>query len=322
VGRDRGACKWRVTSAGTFSRNKERYVRYDLAAARNVRVVVDASGWFGGSSAVSSLVLAVVGVIIAVLAAFLSYRAIRVAHGDAVSDRLFGSLGDLLAAVVRIDFAVQELTRLGGGEPEARAIVIPDFVKFREAVAYVNLARAQRNRNIADRDPVGTWILDVANNLAVSLLQADESAAVWRSFVACESERFPGKADFVPDQATWSLLVRSASFWTAYHVARDLDPQPDGDPRFDPLDEWWANQVEHGVKVADGRPSVYDPNVDWLTQHTRLLADFGERYLARWAEDLVATGEMRRSVGRTERRWRRQTPADQPFGRGQHQQQP
>jgi hypothetical protein len=28
------------------------------------------------------------------LAAFLSYRAIRVRHRDAVSDRLFGSLGD------------------------------------------------------------------------------------------------------------------------------------------------------------------------------------------------------------------------------------
>jgi hypothetical protein len=273
-----------------------------LAAARNVRFVVDASGWFGGFSAVTSLVLAVIGVIIAVLAALLSYHAIRVVHGDAVSDRLFSSLGDLLAALVRIDFAVQELTHLGG-EPEARTIVIPDFVKFREAVAHVNLARAQRNRNTADRDPVGTWILDVANNLAVSLLQADESAAIWRSYAARESERFPGRPDFVPDQATWGLLVRSASFWTAYHVARDLDPQPDGDPRFDPLDQWWANRVEHQTKVADGRPSVYDPDVDWLTQHARLLADFGEHYITRWAEDLVAMGGVQRGVGRIERRW-------------------
>ena len=294
------------------------YVFYNPAGARNVRVVIDASGWFSGFSAVTSLVLAVIGVIIAVLAAFLSYRAIRVAHGDAVSDRLFGSLGDLLAALVRIDFAVQELTRLGGGEPEARAKVIPDFVKFREAVAHVNLARAQRNRDGTDWDPAGTWILDVANNLAVSLLQADESAAAWRSYAARESERFPGKPDFVPDQATWGLLVRSASFWTAHHVARDLDPQPEGDLRFGPLDEWWANQVDHGAKVTDGRPSVYDPDVDWLTQHARLLADFGERYIARWAEDLVATGEVQRSAGRTERRWRRQTSADQPFERGQH----
>lgn len=292
------------------------YVSYDPAAARNVRVVIDASGWFGGFSAVTSLVLAVIGVIIAVLAAFLSYRAICVTHGDAVSDRLFGSLGDLLAALVRIDFAVQELTRLGGGEPEARTKVIPDFVKFREAVAYVNLARTQRTRDGTDRDPAGTWILDVGNNLAVSVLQADESAAVWRSYASRESERFPGKPDFVSDQATWGLLVRSASFWTAYHVARDFDPQPEDDLRFGPLDEWWANQVEHAAKVADGRPSVYDPNVDWLTQHARLLADFGERYIAPWAEDLVATGEVRRGADRTERRWRRQTPADEPFERG------
>jgi hypothetical protein len=81
--------------------NNDRYGRHHLSAARNVRMVVDASSWFGGFSAVTSLVLAVTGVIIAVLAAFLSYRAIRVAHGDAVSDQLFGSLGHLLAALVR-----------------------------------------------------------------------------------------------------------------------------------------------------------------------------------------------------------------------------
>jgi hypothetical protein len=312
-------CNRRIAEADLRSRDKERYVTHDLAEARNLHVVVNASGWFAGFSAVTSLVLAVVGVIIAVLAAILSYRAIRVAHGDAVSDRLFSSLGDLLAALVRIDFAVQEITRLGGGEPKARAIAMPDFIKFREAVAHVNLARAQRNRNLVDRDPIGTWILNVANNLAVALLQADESAAVWGSYVARESERFPGRPNFVPDQKTWSLLARSGSFWTAYHVARDLDPQPDGDPRFDPLDEWWANQVEHGAAMADGRPSVYDPNADWLTQHARLLADFGECYIARWAEDLVAAGELRRNVSRTKRHRGRQTPADQPFGRDQPQ---
>jgi hypothetical protein len=282
--------------------------------------VVDASAWFDSFSAVTSLLLTVIGVIIAVLAAFLSLRAIRVAHGDAVSDRLFGSLGDLLAALVRIEFAVQELTRLDGGEPEARATVISDFVKFREAVAHVNLARAQRNRNGADRDPVGTWILDVANNLAASLLQADEAAAVWHINGACESQRFPGRPDFVHDQATWDLLVRSASFWTAYHVARDLDPQPDTDSRFKPLDRWWANQVKHAATVADGRPSVYDPDVDWLTQHARLLADFGEDYITPWAEELVATGGVERSTGRPVHRWQRHAPAGRPFTRGQHEQ--
>jgi hypothetical protein len=96
------------------SGNTECYVREDLAAARNVLAVVDASGWFDGFSTVTSLVLTVIGVIIAVLAALLSYRAIRVVHGDAVSDRLFGSLGDLLAALVRIEFAVQELSWMSG----------------------------------------------------------------------------------------------------------------------------------------------------------------------------------------------------------------
>ena len=206
------------------------------------------------------MTLTVISVITALVAVFLSYRAIRIAHGDAVSDRLFGSLGDLLTALVRIDFAVQELRRLGGHEPDARVIVLPDFVKFREAVAQVNLARAQRNRNLADQDPAGTWILDVANNLAVALLQADESEAVWRSYADHEWERFPRRPDFILNEATWGLLVRSASFWTAYHVAQDFGPQPD-DPRFRLLDQWWACQVERAAKVADGRPSVYDPDI-------------------------------------------------------------
>ncbi len=265
-------------------------------------------------SAVTSLVLGVIGVSIAILAAFLSFRAILIAHGDAVSDRLFGSLGALLAALVRIEFAVQELARLGGSEPEARATVMPDFVKFREAVAQVNLARAQRNRRSADRDPAGTWILDVENNLVASLLQADESGAIWRRRAASELERFPSRPDFAPDRATWTLLVRSATFWTVHQVVRDVHAQPVSDSRFGPLDQWWADRVEHAARIADGRPSVYDPDVDWLTQHARLLADFGEDYITPWAEDLVARGGLRRSVGRAGRAGRRQPLADQASG--------
>ena len=36
-----------------------------------------------------------------------------------------------------------------------------------------------------------------------------------------------------------------------------------------------------------------------------IASRFGERYIARWAEDPVATGEMRRSVGRAEHHWER-----------------
>lgn len=48
-------------------------------------MVVEASNWFGGFSAVTSLVLAVISVVVAALAALFSYRAVHVAHGDAVS---------------------------------------------------------------------------------------------------------------------------------------------------------------------------------------------------------------------------------------------
>jgi len=51
------------------------------------------------------------------------------------------------------------------------------------------------------------------------------------------------------------------------------------------------------------RASLTD--IDWLTQHARLLADFGDSYIAPWAEELVATGELRRSPGAAGRRWLR-----------------
>lgn len=249
----------------------------------------------------TSLALAVISVVVAALAATFSYRAFQVAHGDAVSDRLFDSLSNLFAALTGIEFAADKLADCGDGELKARHEVRPDFVKFRQAVARVNLARAPQRAH--HDDEVGTWILDVANNLAASLLQADESAAIWRRYAGRESELFSDRPDFVSDEQ-WEFLVQSSSYWTVYGVTTDL-PQPKGDPRFDPLDQWWARQVLRSVEVTGGQPSIYHPGATWLTQNARLLSDFGQFYIAPWAEDLVASPARRHRHNGTESAWKR-----------------
>lgn len=77
-----------------------------------------------------------------------------------------------------------------------------------------------------------------------------------------------------------AVLAAFLSYRAIQASAAVSEPQPDGDLRFGPLDQWWAHRVEHGARVADGRRSVFDPHADLLTKHARLLADFGECYRA------------------------------------------
>lgn len=232
-----------------------------------------AGNWFAGFSAVSSLVLSVVGVTIAALAAFFAYRAFHIQHQDAVTDRLYYSLGDLLTALTRIEFATQQLSRSSGDDLRAAPqAVLPDFVKFQEAVAKVKLALAERPSG-----PVGPWIMYVANNLAVALLQADEFGADWqRQRGWARDLDSAGRPSYVPDDHQWDLLKKSASFWTAYAVTQDLGPPPVNELGLEPVDQWWSSTCPYLTS-----------NVGWLTQHARLLSDFGEAYISRWAQNLV-----------------------------------
>jgi hypothetical protein len=236
-------------------------------------------------SAVISLTLAVISVIVAITAAFFSYRAYHVTHADAISDRLFDSLGDLLTAITRIEISVEELARSGDDEAKAREQVLPGFVMLREAVSRVNLARAQ-NRCKSREDTTGDWILDAANNLAASLLQADGEAAKWREAAGNKDDLYDDRIGTFSDEQ-WETLVRSSSFYTVYCLTKDL-PQPD-DPRFPPVNQWWGQLVGDSAALR----TVYSPNTDYLNQHARLLSDFGQVYIAPWAEDLVASPQRR-----------------------------
>jgi hypothetical protein len=144
-----------------------------------------------------SLTLAVISAIVAMMAAFFSYRAYHVTHADAISERLFDSLGDLLTALTRIDFSVQEMTRSYDSEADARRQVLPGFVMLREAVSRVNLARAQNRRN--SKDTIGDWILDAANNFSAPLLQAGRQEADWRESVRNEEKPYDDKIGVFSD---------------------------------------------------------------------------------------------------------------------------
>lgn len=241
-----------------------------------------ATDWFAGFSAVSSLTLSVVGVVVATLAAFIAYRAFRMQHQDAVTDRLFDSLGDLLAALTRIEFSTRQLARVAEEDLLAAPLaVLPDFIKFQEAVARTKLALAERPSG-----PVGPWIIYVANNLAVALLQADEFGTDWQHRRGWA--RALGSADrpsYVDDDHKWDLLRNSASFWTAYAVTQDLGPPPASELGLEPVDKWWSRADPYLTS---------EPG--WLIQHARLLSDFGETYISPWAENLVASAHVTRSA--------------------------
>jgi hypothetical protein len=228
-------------------------------------------------------------VIIALLAALISYQAYRVAHGDTVSDRLFNSLSDLLAALIRIESAGQKLNRSNRNKEniDIWQEVLPDFTSFREAVIRVRLAHAATSQSQEEAN-VGTWVIEVANTLAASILQADDSEAVWSEYDGREGELFDDWPKSLSAENR-NYLVRSSSFWTAYGVANDL-PQPDFGPleewsgeSFGPLEKWWGEKV---VRFRDS-PSVYHPSATWLIQHCRLLSEFGESYLSPWAQYTV-----------------------------------
>lgn len=265
-----------------------------------------ASSWFSGFSAVSSLVLSIVSVIVASLAAVAAYRAFHIQHWDAVTDRLYNSLGDLLVVLTRIEDAAQELYRSSGDDVCAvRQAVRPDFVKFEEAVVRVRLALAERSS-----DPVGFWVMDVANNLAVSLLQADDFGVDWQNEQGwvhkLSSVERPA---YVRDDYHWDLLTKSASFWTAYAVTQDLGPSPANDLDFAPVDEWWS--CENPWLNLD---------VGWIVQHSRLLSDFGRVYISPWAENLVTSQRPRRLhwTTRTSGRRTKTHEAITPGSRGAH----
>lgn len=240
-----------------------------------------------------SLTLTVISVVIALLAALISYQAYSVAHGDAVSDRLFNSLSDLLATLTRIEFAGDKLYRSDrdGDNIDIWQEVLPDFRSFREAVIRVELAHAPIQGGQAE-DEIGSWIIDVANNLAASILQADESEGSWRKHTGCEEALFDDWPASVPDVGR-NYLMLSSSFWTVYGVTKDL-PQPDfgvldkwRGKDFMPLEQWWAEKVMRYPDV----PSVYHPSADWMIQHSRLLSEFGESYLSPWAQYTVTRPE-------------------------------
>lgn len=236
-----------------------------------------------------ALALTISSVIIALLAAVVSYQAYRVAHGDAVSERLFSSLSDLLAALTRIEFAGQKLYRSADSDDniDIWQEVLPDFRSFREAVIRVKLAHSPIRRSQAEAK-IGSWIIDVANNLAASILQADEAEAIWSKYAGREEDLFDDWPASVPDM-NQKYLVCSSSFWTVYGVTKDL-PQPAfglleqwwGED-FRPLEQWWGEKV---VRYHDAL-SVYHPSTDWLIQHSRLLSEFGESYLSPWAQYTV-----------------------------------
>jgi hypothetical protein len=243
--------------------------------------MIAASGWFAGFSAVSSLTLSVVGVFVAALAAFFAYRAFHVQHQDAITDRVFDSLGDLLAALKRIEFATWQLSRSpGDGLPAAPQAVLPEFINFQEAIARAKLALAERPSGA-----LGPWIMYVANNLAVALLLADEFGADWQHRQGwardLDSARRPA---YVPDEHRWELLKNSASFWTAYAATQDLGPPPANDLGLEPVDRWWSSTDPY-----------LTTDTGWLVQHARLLSDFGETYISPWAENLVMSAHLTRS---------------------------
>ena len=238
-----------------------------------------ASSWFSGFSAVSSLALSIVSVVVASLAAVAAYRAFHVQHWDSVTDRLYNSLGDLLVALIRIESAAQKLYRSSGDDVRAVGEVVrPDFAKFEEAVVRVSLALAERSS-----DPVGFWVMDTANNLAVSLLQADEFGVDWQNKRGWPYNSSVERPAYVRDDHQWELLTKSASFWTAYGVTDALGPPPANDLDFLPVDEWWSR--ENPWLALD---------VGWIAQHSRLLSDFGRAYISPWAENLVTSQRPRR----------------------------
>jgi hypothetical protein len=142
--------------------------------------------------------------------------------------------------------------------------------------------------------------MDVANNLAVALLQADEAATMWQRQQGRAQGLYPaGRPAYVADGDRWGLLAKSASFWTACGVTQDLGPPPVADSGFPPLDHWWS-----GVDPYLGS------DADWLTQHARLLSDFGDHYISPWAQNLVSSQGFRKVRAKGD--GRAQTRASRP----------
>jgi len=264
--------------------------------------VISASSAAGGLDSATALALGIVGLVAGVIAVVFAYLAVRQAQRSArqaqaetVSDRLFDNLAQLLDVLNRIGWAVDEVRWRHGGRDcgsaddseagvdadgdadsateRAERAVRPLFHEYLAASARVGLARAQRR----SPDAHGDWVLGVANTVAMSLRQADDSARILARRMR-DPERHLGP---MPDWTTtehWSVLTASASYWTVHYAVIEAGAQPDGSLR-----QWWAQRV---IDYA-GPDSAYDVSADYLTQHTMLLADFGREYVAPWAHELV-----------------------------------
>lgn len=225
--------------------------------------------WAQLGSAISGLAAAAAVVI--------ALGALRATRRSALADSLLQAFGDMLTSLEALVQHAWDLEKLGlAGEAQSRAVMGDAYRRFSVASSRVELIESAL-RPGARR--YGEWVRTVANNMAVNLLQADESGPFTREAVA---QGFARPASVAEDG--WPLLSKSTSFLSAIHLSEFEAPKLPKGSR--PLVEWWREKITKFG--APGQPSVYSVTSSYLVQHARQLDDFKREYLESWAQEFVA----------------------------------
>lgn len=217
--------------------------------------------WLNAIGALGSAVAAVG----AVLAFMVATRALRTAREAVVLDQLLAGFSDLVAQLQGIANTGVQLSQKKGGEYRSREAVGPAFQKYLAAQSRVLLVLGA----LGTRGDEAEAVLNVANNLAANVLQADEFGTMTRSRRHAGSLFDDVSLSWSPSEPERKVLEQSIYFASLAAAFSDLVPESLMSLRA--RDRDFAQNVLRGP--FDAR-SVYGLSAPYLTQTSRLLDDF------------------------------------------------
>lgn len=103
-------------------------------------------------------------------AVVVAVKALRASRRTALADQFLQAAGEMLAALRQMSDRAQELNAVLDGEQMSRRNLGETFNQFANASARLGLL----DEVLSKHPDYGEWVRNVANNLAVNLLQADE----------------------------------------------------------------------------------------------------------------------------------------------------
>lgn len=208
-----------------------------------------------------------------VVAVIVAVRALTIAREAASVEQLFIAAGDVLAALQEVGRLGSRLGQIPDGAAQSRTVITEAFERFLAARARVELCLEALG--LAGECPDA--VLNLANNYAAGVLQADEFAEISQEIAIkdLQENNWVTELSWKPSGPDVQILAQSASFQEVRH---SIDLVPDRVMLLKGLDRWWGDRIlEHG-SYGHAR-SVYSIDASYLTQTSRLVDDFTSEYV-------------------------------------------